>query len=274
MLPPPNLRIGPSGWDYPQWKGVVYPSGNHRTSHPLEYLASHFDLAEIVTTFDQPLKPEVARLWVAKVGRNPSFQFTAVLGRRFTHERSLDPAEIARFKEGLAPIVRSRRFGCLLLQFPWAFRFTTENREFLIQLRRAFHEFPMTVEMRHRSWEVDEALGTLIDYRLGFVNIDQPSYASAMPPSALLTSSIGYIRLHGRDRNYWAREFRGPAAGGLNDYLYSPAELAEWKERIEHVRAHSTATFVILANSAAGKAVVNGLQLATLLDDAPHKAAA
>ncbi len=274
MLPPPNLRIGPSGWDYPQWKGVVYPSGNHRTSHPLEYLASHFDLAEIVTTFDQPLKPEVARLWVAKVGRNPSFQFTAVLGRRFTHERSLDPAEIARFKEGLAPIVRSRRFGCLLLQFPWAFRFTTENREFLIQLRRAFHEFPMTVEMRHRSWEVDEALGTLIDYRLGFVNIDQPSYASAMPPSALVTSSIGYIRLHGRDRNYWAREFRGPAAGGLNDYLYSPAELAEWKERIEHVRAHSTATFVILANSAAGKAVVNGLQLATLLDDAPHKAAA
>jgi uncharacterized protein YecE (DUF72 family) len=277
MLHPPSLRIGPSGWDYPQWQGMVYPSGNSRALHPLEYLARHFDAAEIVSTFDQPIRPEIARLWLAKVARNPAFQFTAVLGRRFTHERSLDPAEVARFKEGLWPLVRARRFGCLLLQFPWAFRFTSENREFLIQLRRAFHEFPMAVEMRHRSWEVDEALGTFIDYRLGFVNVDQPPYAGAMPPSALVTSGVGYVRLHGRDKDYWAREFRGPSVGGLNDYLYSPAELAEWKERIEHVRAHANTTFVVTANSAAGKSVVNALQLAALLRDerpAPQRAVA
>ncbi|MFB3777536.1 MAG: DUF72 domain-containing protein [Bryobacteraceae bacterium] len=277
LLPPPSLRIGPSGWDYPQWQGVVYPSGNQRSLHPLEYLAKHFDAVEIVTTFDRFIRPEVARLWLAKVSHNPVFQFTAVLNRRFTHERSLDPAQIARFKEGLWPLVRARRFGCLVLQFPWAFRFTSENREFLIRLRRAFHEFPMAVEMRHRSWVADEALGTLIDYRLGFVNIDQPPYASAMPPSALVTSGVAYVRLHGRDAGYWAREFRGPSAGGLNDYLYSPAELAEWKARIEHVRAHAGTTFVVTANPAAGKSVVNALQLAALLRDAtptPRKAAA
>jgi uncharacterized protein YecE (DUF72 family) len=278
MLPPPNLRIGPSGWDYPQWQGVVYPARKQGPSHPLEYLASHFDTVEIESTFRRPIRPEIARLWLGKVARNPAFQFTAVLGRCFTHERSLDPEEIARFKEGLRPLVRARRFGCLLLQFPWAFRFTTENREFLIRLRRAFHELPMAVEMRHRSWAVDEALGTLIDYRLGFVNIDQPPYASAMPPSALVTAGIGYVRLHGRDRNYWAREFRdSAAAGGLDDYLYSPAELADWKERIEHVRTHSNTTFVVTANPAAGKSVVNALQLAALLRDehpAPQRAVA
>jgi len=278
MMPPPKLRIGPSGWDYPQWQGVVYPARKQRQSHPLEYLASHFDVIEIESTFRRPLRPEIARLWLAKVARNPAFQFTAVLGHRFTHQRSLDPAEIAQFKEGLGPIVRARRLGCLLLQFPWAFRFTSENREFLIQLRRAFHEFPMAVEMRHRSWEVDEAVGTLIDYRLGFVNIDQPPYASAMPPSALVTSGVGYVRLHGRDKNYWIREFRdGAAASGLDDYLYSPGELGEWKERIEHVRAHSTTTFVVTANPAAGKSVVNALQLGALLGDqrpAPQRAVA
>ncbi len=277
MLPPPHLRIGPSGWDYPQWKGVVYPARRSGHDHPLEYLSSHFDAVEIDSTFRRALRPEIARLWLAKVARNPAFQFTAVLGRRFTHDRSLDAGEVAQFKQGLYPLVRAGRFGCLVLQFPWAFRFTAENREFLIRLRRAFHEFPMAVEMRHRSWQADEALGTLIDYRLGFVNIGQPEYASAMPPSALVTSGVGYVRLHGRDKNYWIREFRdGTAAGGLDDYLYSPAELGAWKERIEHVRAHANATFVILANAAAGKSVVNALQLAGLLEErpAPHRAVA
>jgi len=245
--------------------------------HPLEYLSSHFDLVEIESTFRRAPRPEIARLWLAKVAHNPAFQFTAVLGHRFTHQRSLEAGEVAEFKQGILPLARAGRLGCLLLQFPWAFRFTSENREFLIRLRRAFHEFPMAVEMRHRSWRADEAIGTLIDYRLGFVNIDQPEYTSAMPPSALVTSGVGYVRLHGHDKNYWIREFRdGAVAGGLDDYLYSPAELAQWKERIEHVRSHAGTTFVVLANPAAGKSVVNALQLAGLLDEktVPRRAVA
>ncbi len=193
-----------------------------------------------------------------------------VLGRRFTHERRLEDAEVRRFKEGLWPLLRAGRLGCLVLQLPWAFRFTVENREFLIQLRRAFHEFPMAAELRHRSWLAEEALGTLIDYRLGFVNIDQPEYASAMPPTALLTTGIGYVRLHGRDKSYWVREFRAETGDGLDNYLYSPAELGQWRERIEHVHAHATSTFVIAANPAGGKAVVNALQLSGLLKTVPE----
>ncbi len=275
MQPPPSLRIGPSGWSHPGWKGVVYPESEQDRRHPLEHLARHFDAAEIESTFHHPLRPEVAKLWLSKVSRNPSFQFTAVLGREFTHGRSLGPEAVARFKAGLSPLVRAKRLGCLLLQFPWAFRFTSENREFLIQLRRTFHEFPMAVEMRHASWLADEALGTLIDYRLGFVNIDQPPHASAMPATSLVTSGIGYVRLHGRDAGYWAREFREQSAG-LDDYLYSPAELTEWKARIEHIRAHASGVFVITANSAAGKSVVNALQLTGLLGEpsSPERAAA
>ena len=35
----------------------------------------------------------------------------------------------------------------------------------------------------------EEAIGTFIDYRVGFCNIDQPEYTRAMPPTALLTSA-------------------------------------------------------------------------------------
>jgi len=64
-------------------------------------------VAEIVSTFHRPLRPEIARLYLAKVAHNPEFLFTVVLGRRFSHERSLDPAEVAQFKDGLWPRLKA-----------------------------------------------------------------------------------------------------------------------------------------------------------------------
>lgn len=267
MLPPPHLRIGPSGWQYPGWDGVVYPVRASRRLHPLQYLSRHFNVVEIESTHWRSLAPEVARMWLSMVAHHPEFQFTALLGRRFTHERVLDEAEIRRFKEGLAPLHRAKRLGCLVLPFPWAFRFTAENREHLIRLRRAFHEYPMAVETKHRSWLADEALGTLIDYRLGFVNLDQPDYVGAMPPTAIVTSGVGYVRLHGRDAGYWPREFNTMTPdAGLNDYLYTASELADWKTRIDRIQTHAREVFTVTCNPAGGKSVINALQLNALLE--------
>jgi uncharacterized protein YecE (DUF72 family) len=265
---PRTLSCGPSGWSYPHWNGIVYPRLKPRGFHALEDLSTYFDAVEINTSFYQAIQPELASLWVRKVAHNPKFLFTAKLGRRFTHERSLGAVEIARFKEGLWPLHRARKLGCLLMQFPWSFRYTEENRAFVIALRRAFHEFPLVAEMRHASWLHEEALGTLIDYRIGFANIDQAPYTKGMPPASLLTSRIGYVRLHGRNPQHWEREFGRPArATAAHDYLYSPKELQEWKQRIENIQQHAATTFVFANNDAGGKSVVNALQLAQILGD-------
>ena len=105
------------------------------------------------------------------------------------------------------------------MQFPWSFRFTVENREFLIRLRRTFSEFPLVAEMRHSSWMAEEAVGTFLDYRIGFCNIDQPDYTRAMPPTAFLTSGIGYVRLHGRNPKNSLGGFN-PAAPRLRQHDY------------------------------------------------------
>ena len=268
MSLPRTLYCGPSGWSYPHWNGIVYPKLKPRGFHALEDLSTYFDAIEINTSFYQSLQPEFASLWVKKVAHNPKFLFTVKLGRRFTHERSLAPAEIARFKEGLWPLHRPRKLGCVLMQFPWSFRYTEENRAFVIALRRAFHEFPLVAEMRHASWLHEEALGTLIDYRIGFANIDQAPYTKGMPPASVLTSRIGYVRLHGRNPQHWEREFGRPArAIAAHDYLYSPPELQEWKQRIENIQQHAATTFVFANNDAGGKSVVNALQLAQMLGD-------
>jgi uncharacterized protein YecE (DUF72 family) len=265
---PRTLYCGPSGWSYPHWSGIVYPRLKPRGFHALEDLSTYFDSVEINTSFYQAIQPELASLWVKKVARNSKFLFTAKLGRRFTHERWLGAAEIARFKEGLWPLDRARKFGCLLMQFPWSFRYTEENRAFVIALRRAFHEFPLVAEMRHSSWLHEEALGTLIDYRIGFANIDQAPYTKGMPPAAHLTSRIGYVRLHGRNPQHWEREFGRPArATAAHDYLYSPKELREWKQRVDHIQEHAGTTFVFANNDAGGKSVVNALELEQILGD-------
>jgi uncharacterized protein YecE (DUF72 family) len=269
MSLPQTLYCGPSGWSYVDWNGLVYATRlKPRSAHALEDVSRYFDAVEINTTFYQPLRPEIAQLWVKKVSRNPKFLFTLKLGRRFTHERLLGAREIAQFKEGIWPLAHARRLGCVLMQFPWTFRYTEENRDFLIALRRAFHEFPLVAEMRHSSWMREEALGTLIDYRVGFVNIDQAVYTKAMPPASTLTSSIGYVRLHGRNPQDWQREFgRNTKPVTAHDYLYTHEELLEWKPRIEHIQQHAEITFAFANNDVGGKSVVNALQLAEMLGD-------
>ncbi len=257
------LAIGPSGWHYPHWDGVIYPRQRPRGFHPLDFLSQRFDAVEISSSFESEIRPELARLWMAKVHANPRFQFTSRLHRRFTHERQLHAASVEAFSVGLRELKRGKRLGAVLMQFPWSFRFTKENRDYFIELRRAFHEFPLVAEMRHESWMSSEAVGTMIDYRVGFCNLDQPEHVRAMPPTAFLTSPIAYFRLHGRQRARWWNEYQQgarPQNSPDRGYAYSPAELAAWKERVEQVRGIAERTFCFFTNDGGGQSVVNALQ--------------
>lgn len=268
MSLPKSLHIGVAGWSYPQWNGPVYPRQKSRSFHPLESLAKLVDAVEINTSFYQALKPEVSRLWLRKVEANPRFVFTAKLHQRFTHERILDATEIATFKAGLRPLLKSGRLGAVLMQFPWSFRFTQENREFFVALRRAFHEYPLVAEMRHDSWAREEAVGVFIDYHVGFCNIDQPAYTRAMPPTAFLTSRTGYVRLHGRNPANSLGHFEpGAPRAHQHDYLYSLEELAEWKARIDKIHRYAETTVVIFNNDPGAKSVANALALRALEGD-------
>ena len=263
-----NFRVGPAGWLHPHWSGVIYPKHTPKGFYPLAFLAERFDTVEINTNAHQPLRPEMAHFWLDKISHNPNFQFTARMDRQFTHDRLMEPQAVTAFREGLRPLHRAGRLGCLLMQFPWSFRYTAENREFLIQLRRAFSEFPLVAEFRHSSWMLDEALGTLIDYRVGFVYVDQTEGVKAMPPTSFLTTGIGYVRLNGREHRNWFNDF-GEYGGEQKpvDYLYSPAELGDWKHRIDHIRKFAANTYVIFNNDGAGKSVVNALQMHSLCKD-------
>lgn len=262
-----TMWVGPAGWSYPDWRGIVYPPAASSGAHELEYLAQYFDTVEINTSFYRPLRPEIAQVWLHKLASNARFRFTAKLHHRFTHERDAGPTDEKEFKEGLAPLLQAGKLGALLLQFPWSFKNGTEQRAYLAALLSRFAGYPLVVEVRHASWNRADWLEFLHEHGAGFCNIDQPLMGRSMPATQRVTAPVGYIRLHGRNYDTWFAENAG--ADLRYDYLYAKNELLEWKQRLEAVAAQSEATYVILNNHYQGKAVVNALQLVSMIRGKP-----
>src|SRR4051794_4003713 len=127
------IRVGPAGWSYQDWAGIVYPSPAPRGFDPLVYLSRYFDMIEVNSTFYGPASEKVARSWVKRVGHNRQFRFTAKLWQRFTHLRTeaWNTKDVASVRSGFDTLAAENLLGAVLVQFPWSFRSTDENREWL-----------------------------------------------------------------------------------------------------------------------------------------------
>jgi uncharacterized protein YecE (DUF72 family) len=258
-----QILVGPAGWSYADWEGIVYPRSKPRGFHEAAYLAQYFDTIEINTSFYNPPRAEIVQSWVERVQHNPSFKFTAKLWKRFTHERSANLQDEKAFKKGLEPLLASGRLGALLLQFPWSFKNTRENHEYMSGLFMQFMEYPLVVEVRHSSWNQAQILEGLRGQGVGFCNIDQPVIGNSLAPSDHVTMPVGYVRLHGRNYEHWFTADDHPEE--RYNYLYSLEELKPWAERIAHIARSAEVTFVITNNHFQGKAIANALQLISIL---------
>lgn len=255
-----SIRIGPAGWSYDDWKGRVYPEPAGRGFDPLAYLAQYFDTIEINSSFYRPPTPNMSRSWVRRTEVNPHFKFTAKLYQKFTHERGQATADDEKsYKLGLEPLVEAGKLGAVLVQFPWSFKNTEQSRTYLRQVLDQFSDYPLVVEVRHASWNREEVYRFLAERGVGFCNIDQPIFERSLPPSSRVTSSVGYVRLHGRNYETWFSD-RADAAARY-DYLYSPEELEPWVANIRAIAEHAHEVYVITNNHYQGKGVANALEI-------------
>ncbi len=272
----PRIRIGTAGWSYKDWDGILYPPEVTRKKiHPVEFLARYFDVIEINTSFYGHIRPEIGRLWCRRAAAvNPNFLFTAKLHRSFTHSplAVMEPTSAASIRpndedeqlarEGLDSLAAEGKLGALLIQFPVSFKNTQLNREYLEQLLRQFIEYPRVVEVRHSSWDNPETIAEFMRQHVGFCNIDQPLLGRSLAPTEHVTSGIGYVRLHGRNYEQW---FDSDDRNDRYNYLYKPAELEKWKQKVEIVAQKAETTFVVANNHFQAKAAVNALELRHLL---------
>jgi uncharacterized protein YecE (DUF72 family) len=256
---PEHIRVGTAGWSYPDWKGQVYPKPQPRGFDPLTYLAQYFDAVEINSTFYRIPDPKMTRRWVERMAEHPAFRFTAKLWQGFTHEGQASAQDETAFRQAMAPLQDAGRLGAVLLQFPYRFHHTPANRRYLRRLAEAFGEYPLVLEIRHRSWDRAEVYGFLEEIGIGFCNIDQPQVSYAIGLTRVVTSPVGYLRLHGRNAAAWFAE--GSDAAARYDYRYPTEELQELVEAVEVISQRAREMYLITNNHFRGQAALNALEL-------------
>jgi uncharacterized protein YecE (DUF72 family) len=270
-----KILIGTAGWSYKDWNGIVYPPSMKKSQHPVEYLAQYFDLIEINTSFYGHIKPEWGRSWCRKAAAvNPEFKFTAKLNKTFTHSpiaviESTSAATIkpntedeVLAKAGLDSIKEQGMLGALLAQFPISFKNSEHNRDYLESVVECFGMYPLSVEVRHSSWNNEDTLRHFAEKGIAFCNIDQPLLGKAIGATEYVTSPIAYVRLHGRNYEQW---FDCDSRDDRYNYLYSEPELKKWAGHVKNIARKAEVTFVVTNNHFQGKAAANGLQLKSMI---------
>jgi uncharacterized protein YecE (DUF72 family) len=254
-----RIRIGTAGWSYPDWNGQVYPKPPPRGFDPLTYLAQYVDAVEINSSFYRIPTPATTRRWVERVAAYPAFRFTAKLWQGFTHEAQTRAQDEAAFRQALAPLQDAGKLGAVLLQFPYRFHHTPDTRQYLRHVAEAFAEYPRVLEIRHRSWDRADVFEFLQELGIGFCNIDQPQVSASIGLTRVVTSPVGYLRLHGRHAALWFQEGAGAAA--RYDYRYQAGELEELVDAVEEISRRAQETYLITNNHFRGQAVLNALEL-------------
>ena len=248
-----RIRIGTSGYSFPDWVGPFYPPGT-RSGDFLTWYARHFDIVEINSTYYGIPHPRVLEQMERKTPDH--FRFIAKLHRSMTHEPRLVPSSVAEFRAALEPLRAARKLDGLLAQFPWAFRRTPQALSHLERLRDALPGDPLFVEFRHDSWNTPDLAQVLRERSIGYCAVDEPALRGLMPPITPLTAPDAYVRFHGRNaKNWWASA--GPrerGSGDRYDWEYTAAELGEWVEKIAELSRKARSTYLFFNNCHAGQA--------------------
>lgn len=236
-----TLRIGTSGWQYADWRGVLYPDGVPQRAWLRQY-AGEFDTVEVNNAFYRLPERSVFQRWCEQT---PAGFVVAVKASRYlTHIRRLrDPAEpVARLVDravGLGP-----RLGPFLLQLPPTLQ---ADPGLLDACLRAFpSDARVTVEARHESWWTDEVRAVLDRRGAALCWADR----QGRPVAPLWrTAGWGYVRLH-----------EGTAAPRPS---YGRSALSTWLDRIDEAwpGARRADVYVYFNNDPGGAAVRNARTL-------------
>ena len=281
-----DIRIGTSGWSYPAgegtWNGLFYPaaSGPGARVDELAYYAEHFDTVEVNSTFyGQPAAPDVPALGGADARHVPSSRSSCTrssrtrrctrqaTGRRRTRQparpacRASIPADLDQFRRGIDPIAGAGRIGALLAQFPPSFKDSPEARDYLDALLAAFRDYPVAVELRHRSWSDAQAdtLALLNGHGAAWAQIDEPKFRFSIRQDHLPNvTSFYYMRLHGRNAAKWWTHER---AEERYDYLYAPEEIRAFADTADAAGAVVRKLYLYLNNHFAAKSVANAVMI-------------
>lgn len=255
-----EIYIGTSGYYYDDWKGHFYPPNLNKKGF-LKYYSEQFNILELNFTYYRLPDEHQIKKMMKKAG--DLLMFVVKGYRGITHEITEESIKtiLPRFLNGIMPLHEEKRLGTLLFQFPRSFNYTTTNRVYLNELLKTIQPIPVSVEFRNREWLKKSVYAGLKELSAGFVCVDEPDLPGLIPSEPHVTSDIGYIRFHGRNKKNWY----GTDSTSRYDYLYSEEELGEWLPRIRDISEQTKKLFIFFNNHAKSQAVTNARMLINLI---------
>jgi uncharacterized protein YecE (DUF72 family) len=236
-----RVRVGTSGWDYPHWRGGLYPPGLARSAWLARY-AAVFDAVELNATFYRlPGEASVDR-W--RDGTPDGFLLACKGSRYLTHlKRLLDTGPgIERY---FARVRRLRdKLGPVLWQLP------PQMKPDLGRLDAFLAALPPdvrhAVEFRSAAWYRDDVAALLDRHRAAFCEHDLVDRPIPGP-----TGGFRYLRFHGAGARYGGR--------------YGKARMRRVAADLAAARLPA---FAFFNNDQGGHAVLDALDLVSCLPSA------
>ncbi len=258
----PDVLIGTSGYDYPEWKGVFYPENLNRRDF-LAWYATQFNALELNSTFyNMPTADRMTSFYERSNGR---LKFAVKANRLLTHESGPAWETVARdFRAAVEPLHEKNALASILFQLPESFHYTPDNRRYLAALLAAFESFPSVVEFRHKEWIRESVFEGLEKRNTGIVFCDMPQLKNLPDGTAMKTPFIGqnaYIRLHGRNADAWYVHDASQNGSARYDYEYRDDEIDELIAVIRTAEEEGKTVQVYFNNHPKGKGARNAVSL-------------
>ncbi len=216
------IRVGTSGWSYPNWRGLFYPR-EVKAADWLAWYARQFPTVELNASFYRLPTPAMIERWSEITP--PGFVFAVKAWRVITHERRLvdcrEPLE--QLLSRIGPL--GDKAGPILLQLPPRFPADPELLARFLAILPPGYRYAF--EFRDPSWWCDEVYAQLADRGAAFVCFD----LAGLHSPRIAIGSLAYLRLHGFEQRYraaypqpvladWARWLAAEHAGGRDVVAY------------------------------------------------------
>ena len=300
-MSPGIIRIGTCSWTEKSLVegGVFYPHGASTPKARLKYYARHFDTVEIDSSYYQIPTTDMARAWADRTPEHFLFHvkaYGALTGHNINPARLPEelrlmlPAEdrdkeevhvsapaalkamAQAMTEALAPLKEAGKLGFIIFQFPPWFGSKKGNKGYLLYCRELMAGHPIAVEFRHGSWLTsrnrEETFSFLREHKITYITCDEPQLGTlaTAPFHPEATTSVAYVRLHGRSPENWQTR-----SVSEDEYLYKEEELREIAVEAKRLSAKARLTFVMFNNCRRGYAVKNALQLRAYCPGGPGR---
>ena len=243
-----DIRVGTSGFAYPQWRGRFYPD-DLPDDDMLGYYAARLPAVEINNTFYRMPKTEVVTRW-RELAARPDFTFVWKASRRISHQAKLKAPEAHESMAYLYKVAAALgdQLGPVLIQTPpYLKKDAGVLREFLAAAVPPGK--PVAFELQGSAWDSDDVDQVLADHGCARCVADKDDGSARL----VRTAPWSYVRLRKAD--------------------YDDATLTGWLERVRGLGGDRAWIFFKHEDTARGVEMAMALQVMAGLPAAAARSA-